>query len=156
MVEKRKLRGEEKMTNEDTVKLLKECNAGVKTAVASFDEVLTEIKSDKLKELLEKAKKDHEELGNETHELLNKYHDSEKDPNPIAKAMSWMKINMKLWQDSEDKVIAGLMIDGCNMGIKSLYGYINQYQNANKTVVDIAKKLTKIEEKLMVDLREFL
>lgn len=149
-------KGVRKMISDDSVKLLKECSAGVKTAVNSIEEVITEVRSEKLKQMLEESKRDHESLGDEIHEVLNKYHDTEKDPNPMARAMSWMKINMKLWQDTEDKVIADLMIDGCNMGIKSLYGYMHQYKNANDTVTNLAEKLVKIEERLMVDLREFL
>ncbi len=144
------------MADDDTIKLLKECNAGIKMAVASIDEVFDAVKDDKLRDMLSKNKQDHESLGDQTHVLLNQYHDSEKDPNPIAKAMSWMKINMKLMKDSSDQEVADLITDGCNMGTKSLHKYLNQYKAASDEVKDITKKLIELEENLIKDLRPYL
>ena len=54
------------MANSDTIKLLKECNAGVKTAVTSIDDVLDKVESKSLERILAKNKAEHEELGNLT------------------------------------------------------------------------------------------
>ena len=88
--------------------------------------------------------------------LLEEYHDYGKDPNPMAKGMSWMKTNMKLVMHESDATIADLMTDGCNMGVKSLHKYLNQYKAADEKSKDIAKKLINIEEKLTVDIRGYL
>ena len=63
---------------------------------------------------------------------------------------------MKLAMDESDKTIADLMTDGCNMGIKSLRKYLNQYEAADEKTKDIAKRLINLEEKLVTDIREFL
>lgn len=144
------------MAEPNTIELLKECNAGVKMAVTSFDEVLDKIESEKLKNLIVESKTTHEKLGDETHVLLNQHHDSEKDPNPIAKAMSYMKTNMKMMQHPGDQEIADLITDGCNMGIKSLCKYLNKYTDADEKSKGIAREIIQVEEKLMVDLRQFL
>ena len=52
--------------------------------------------------------------------------------------------------------IAEIMIDGCNMGIKSLSRYINQYKAADERSKDLAKRLVSAEEKLSCDMRGFL
>ncbi len=144
------------MADDDTIKLLKECNAGVKMAVTSIDEVFDAVKDDKLRDMLSKNKEEHETLGDQTHVLLEKYNDSEKDPNPIAKAMSWMKINMKLMKDSSDHEVADVITDGCNMGTKTLHKYLNQYKAASDEAKDITKKLIDLEETLIKDLRPYL
>lgn len=144
------------MINEDTIKLLKECNSGIKMGVSSLDEVLEHVKDEELKQLLLDCKKEHESLGDETHEILNEYHDSGKEPNPMAKGMSWIKTNVQLAMNDSDKTVADLITDGCNMGVKSLARYLNQYEAAEEKVKDIAKRLIKIEEKLAVDLRKYL
>lgn len=144
------------MVNDDTIKLLRECNSGIKMGVSSIDEVLSEVKDDKLKDLLIKCKDKHSKLGDETKIILNKYHDEGKEPNPMAKAMSWIKTNFKISNSHTDSTIADLMVDGCNMGIKSLYKYLNEYDTAEEKVKDIAKKLINIEEKLITDLRGYL
>lgn len=147
---------EETMVEQDTIRLLRECDAGVKMGVASIDDVLEYVSDEDFKKLLVRCKDEHIELNDKVQELLEKYHDDGKDPNPMAKGMSWMKTNMKLVMHESDATIADLMTDGCNMGVKSLHKYLNQYKAADEKSKDIAKKLINIEEKLTVDIRGYL
>ena len=144
------------MKNQNTIELLKECDAGTKMAVASIDEVLDFVHDDNLKNLLTESKEHHETLGNELHSLLLEYNSSDKEPNPIAKGMSWMKTNMKLSMDSSDTSIADLMTEGCNMGVKSLNQYLNEYEAADEHSKDVAKRLIHLEEKLTADMLGYL
>lgn len=144
------------MQNQDTILLLKECDAGSKMAVSSIDDVLDHIHDTTLKALMEKSKRHHTKLGNTIHVLLNQYGAEDKDPNPMAKGMSWMKTNWKMSMDGSDHTIADLMTDGCNMGIKSLYKYMNQYPAAEQKVIDLCTDLIEIEEELRRDLRDYL
>ena len=144
------------MIEQDTVKLLKECDAGVKMGVASIDDVLDYVRSEKLKARLSECKNEHEKLRSEIETMLDKYHDDGKEPNPMAKGMSWMKTNVKLSFDESDKTIADLITDGCNMGVKSLSGYLNQYKAAEEKAKDITKKLIKLEDRLATDMRAYL
>ena len=123
------------MVEQDTIKLLRECDAGVKMGVSSIEEVLEYVKSDELKNNLSDCKHEHNKLDKELQELLDKYHDDGKEPNPIAKSMSWMKTNMKLVMNESDHTIADLITDGCNMGVKSLNMYLNKYEAAVSLVV---------------------
>lgn len=144
------------MIYSDTIELLKECNAGLKMGVASIDEVLDKVQDSKLKQLLSTCKAEHQQLESESHILLVQYGDSDKEPNPIAKSMSWIKTNVKLSIDESDQVIADLITDGCNMGVKSLNKYLNQYKSAEENAKNIVKRLIYLEEKLAIDIRPFL
>ena len=144
------------MVEKDTVRLLRECDAGVRMGVDSIDEVLPFVKGEELEKLLTKCKEEHEKLDREIQFLLDKYRDEGKEPNPMAKSMSWMKTNMKLMMEESDATIADLMTDGCNMGVKSLNQYLNQYKAADERSKDIAKKLINMEEKLAVEIRPYL
>ena len=144
------------MENQDTIHLLKECDAGAKMAVASFDEVLDRVSDSDMKQLLIDSKDHHEKLGNEIHGLLNQYQSGEKDPNPMAKGMSWMKTNFKMATDASDNTIADLITDGCNMGVKSLNRYLNQYEAADEHIKDITKRLINLEQQLTNDVRGYL
>ena len=144
------------MDHKDTIHLLKECDAGSKMAVTSLDDVMESVQDEKLKELLKKSKDHHTKLGNEIHSMLIQYHSEEKDPNPMAKSMSWLKTNMKMSMDKSDATVADLLTDGCNMGIKSLYKYMNQYANAESKVKNLCNNLIDIERKLREDLRSYL
>ena len=144
------------MENQDTINLLKECDSGTKMGVVSIDDVLDVVKDETLKKLLIESKDHHSKLGNDLHSLLNEYGSEEKDPNPIAKGMSWMKTNVKLGMEAADSTIADLMTDGCNMGVKSLNRYLNEYKAASERCKDICKRLINLEEKLAVDIRSYL
>ena len=141
---------------QDTIKLLRECDAGIKMGVEAIDEVIQYVSDPELKGHLEKNKSDHEKLKSELQRLLDQYHDDGKEPNAMAKGMSWLKTNVKLAVNESDKTIADLITDGCNMGVKSLNRYLNQYKAADETSKDIAKRLVSLEEKLAVDIRKFL
>ena len=144
------------MIEQDTIKLLRECDAGIQMGVDSIDDVLNRVKSEKMREFLSKCKKEHQELDAEVQELLEKYRDDGKDPNPVAKGMSWMKTTMKMAMDESDATIADLMVDGCDMGVKSLSRYLNQYAAADEVSKDICKRLIKLEEKLGKQMRDYL
>ncbi|MBE6706804.1 MAG: hypothetical protein E7577_04095 [Ruminococcaceae bacterium] len=144
------------MIEQDTIRLLRECDAGIKMGVESIDEVLEYVGSEGLSEKLSKCKAEHEKLNGEVQKLLDKYHDEGKDPNPIAKGMSWMKTNVKLSLKASDHTIADLITDGCNMGVKSLNKYLNEYKAADEVSKDITKRLINLEEKLAIDIREYL
>lgn len=144
------------MPNEDTIKLLKECDAGAKMGIDGINRVINKTENKKLKSLLEKYLKDHERLEEKIQEELKKFKDEEKNPNPLAKAMSWVKINVKLIKGEHDKVIADLMTEGCNMGIKSICKYLNEYSRAMERIKGLCYDLVEIEENFSKDLRKFL
>ena len=144
------------MEKTDTIKLLQECDAGSKMAVTSIDELLDKVSDPELASLLEESKKHHEKLGNDLHSMLNHKESDEKEPNPMAKGMSKLKINFKMGMDNSDKTVADLITDGCNMGIKSLYKYLNQYEKADEQAKKLCNKLIDIEETLRKDLRNHL
>ncbi len=144
------------MIEQDTIKLLRECDAGVKMGVSSIDDVLEYVGGDELKKKLTDCKAEHEKLDREIQQLLDKYKDDGKEPAVIAKGMSWMKTNMKLAVNDSDNTIADLMTDGCNMGVKSLNKYLNKYKAADEVSKDITKRLINLEEKLTIDIRKFL
>ena len=144
------------MESLDTIKLLKECDAGTKMGVSSIDEVLEKVSDEELKKLLQESKDHHEKIENEICEQLEKHNAGEKDPNPMAKSMSWMKTNMKMYMDNSDSTVADLITDGCNMGVKTLHRYLNQYEAADHEAKDLCNRLIAIEEQLCKDLRKYL
>lgn len=144
------------MDNTDTINLLKECDSGTKMAVSSINEVIDKVCDSKLKQLLSESRSHHEKLGNEIHTLLIEHNSEEKEPSPMAKGMSWLKTNVKIGMDESDASIADLLTDGCNMGIKSLHKYINQYTEADNTSHKICDRLIDIEEELCKGLQCYL
>ncbi|MBR3767897.1 MAG: hypothetical protein IKL10_06630 [Clostridia bacterium] len=144
------------MIEQDTIKLLRECDAGVKMGIKSISEVIDRVESSDFRKILTDNKLEHEKLEAEIQKELIRFEDAGKDPNFMAKSMSWMKTNVMLGLNDSDKTIADLITDGCNMGVKSLNEYLNDYKAAEEFAKDITKRLINLEERLTVDIRDYL
>ena len=144
------------MNESDTIKLLRECDAGAKMAVSSIDEVLEKVSGPGLKQLLQESREHHEKLENEIHSLLCNYGAQEKEPAAMAKGMSWIKTNVKMSMDDSDATVADLITDGCNMGTKSLNRYLNQFRGADHASRELCGRLISIEEKLCQKMKTYL
>lgn len=140
----------------DTVKLLRECDAGIKMGIYTIENSMEYAESKKLIDTLENSIRKHKIIEDEIQVMLEKYHDDGKKPPAVAKGMSWVKTNFKLAVGKPDSAVADFIIDGCNMGVKSLSKYKNQYKSADEKSKDLADRLIEIEEKLSVVLRKFL
>ena len=144
------------MIEQDTIRLLRECDAGIKMGVSAIDEVLDSAQNETMRAMLSESKKEHEALKASIQAALARFHDEGKNPNPMAKTMSTVKTNMELMMKPSDATIADLITDGCNMGVKSLAKYLNEYKAADESAKDLCKRLIAIEEQLARDLRGYL
>ena len=63
------------MTTDDTIKLLRECDAGVKMGVTSIKEVQSYVRDSDFRRCLEKCRSDHEVLGSEVQQMLDRRRD---------------------------------------------------------------------------------
>lgn len=142
--------------SDDTIKLLRECDAGIKMGIEAINEVINSVKDFKLKQILSDSRDKHDRFQEEANELLKEYHDEGKDPSMMAKGMSWLKTNMKMTMDSSDGTVAELITDGCDMGVKSLYRYLNQYKTANDKAKNLANKIIEEEESLRKEMKPYL
>jgi hypothetical protein len=144
------------MIENDTIKLLRECDAGIKMGVEAIDEVLPKVVDKDFKNILSENRRKHIDLQNEINEKLKDYQDDGKEPPLIAEIMSKMKTGLKMLIDPTDNAIADLITDGGNMGVKSLNRYLNQYKASDENSKDFAKKLIDLEDSLVRDVRKFL
>lgn len=144
------------MRNSDTVELLKECSAGIKMAVDSIDEMVDYVQADQLKKTLTDSKRAHKRIEMDCFRILKELNEDDKEPNIMAKGMSWLKTNVKLGIEQSDATIADLITEGSNMGVKSLNRYMNQYKAADDRVKSIAEDLIRIERQLIIDVSQYL
>ena len=74
----------------------------------------------------------------------------------MASAFSKLTTEMKLMMKDDSSQVAKLVMDGCNMGIQTLGGYINEYKNASGQSMNLARDIVRTEESLMKDVQKFL
>ena len=144
------------MIEHDTIELLRECDAGIQMGIGTIDEVKNHVYNSEFGALLDNYQREYAQLQNEIQGLLHTYHDEGKDPNPFAKGMAWMKTNMTIAVHESDSAIADIITDGCNMGIKSLNKYLNQYKAADERSKDFTKRLINLQERQLEGMRQYL
>lgn len=144
------------MVEQDTVRLLRECDQGVRMGIDSLSDVLDSVESSHMRTLLLDCKTEHEGLRERIREELNRCGDEGKQPNIMAKGMSWLTTNVKLAADPGDQTVANLLSEGCDMGVRSLSRYLNNYKAADENSKNIAKELIRSEADLSVALRGYL
>ncbi len=144
------------MIEHDTIELLRECDAGIQMGICAIDEVKDHVQTADLKTVLDDYQREYALLQNEMQGVLHLYHDEGKDPNPIAKGMAWLKTNVMMAVKETDKEIADLITDGCNMGIKSLNKYLNDYGAADERAKDFARRLIELQDRQLKEMERFL
>ena len=142
--------------NGDTIALLKECDSGCKMATHSIGQVGQFVNHPELSEVIAKYNHDHIALGEEIHQLLEELGEPEQDPGVMAKAFAWMTAQLKLMVKGDTHQAASILTDGCNMGIKSLNEYRNEYRDADEKTTRLCGKLIKMEKNFMEELEPFL
>ncbi len=146
----------EERVSHDTVELLKECSSGVRMGIQSIRDVEDRIRSEEMRDQLTACRQKHERLGGRTDQLLAEYGQAPGQPDPMARGMAWLKTNVKMATDLSDETAADLLTDGCNMGVKSLTRYLNQYGGADDRARALAKELIALEAKTAEELRAYL
>ena len=145
------------MTNDDTLFLLKECDAGVKMATESLDDVREHIKTAELRAILNTSRQQHELIGREVQDVLEKNGGRDKDPRPVARKMAHLKTSatMKKTEDAE-KTAAKIVAEGCRMGAQSLRSYLDEYRGADVPSRALCRTLVAVEEQLANDVTAYL
>lgn len=141
---------------EDTRKLLQECNSGCKMAINSMNQIQDYVTDEGLTKLILDSKERHEKLEAESAKLLEEHGEYEKDPGVMASAMSWLTTEMKMLVKRSDTEIAKIMMNGCNMGIQTIAEKSHEYANASEESKKLAERLVKEEEDFMEKLKEYL
>lgn len=141
---------------ESTKKLLEECSLGCKMAASSMEQVSKYITGDRLGDVIADYKEKHEQLGKKADHILQHVGEEPKEPGMAVSAYSWLTTEMKMKLNDDDAEISKIMMNGCNMGIQSISGFLNQYEDASQESKELARELVQTEESFMKDLKQFL
>ena len=138
-----------------TYEILKECNSGCRMAVNSIEQLVVYLKNQELQELFSKYKEDYEKMERESIRLSEGKLQEEKFSEKAAETFAWISAEVKMMFNDDTSKIAEMMIDGANMGIKSITEKLNRYPEAEKESISLAKKFEKTCEKLIQDMKKY-
>lgn len=144
------------MENENSVKLLNALGKNVAMATQSLDLMIKDVKEEDFKTYLSKLSDEYNLIFKEI-QMLAKAHDVDlKLTTPIEKAQLWTSIKLQTMFNKSTRKFATMIYIGTNMGIPDLIFAISDFGDANKPIVELAKKLKDMEEKSNEDLKMFL
>lgn len=144
------------MENENSIKLLNALGKNVAMATQSLDLMIKDVKEEDFKTYLSKLSDEYNLIFKEI-QMLAKAHDVDlKLTTPIEKAQLWTSIKLQTMFNKSTRKFATMIYLGTNMGIPDLIFAISDFGDANKPIVELAKKLKDMEEKSNEDLKIFL
>ena len=135
------------MVNKDTLRLLQECDEGVKMGIHAIEHTIGRVKNENLASLMEECKREHEDISSKVRKLLNHMDLPGKEPSLFTKIMSDMTISIDTTNDPSDSTVASLITNGCSMGIQGLSSYVAKYETAEEFSKDIARDLIDVEKR---------
>ena len=127
-----------------------------KMGVVRIDNIKAKIYDEELKDLIATQRKEYVTICDEATKLLDELGVGEKDISTMAKVMTYFMANLELLKDDSESNIAKLMIEGSNKGIIEITKKLNGYNNANKKVEKLARKLLVTEQHNIDELKIYL
>ena len=144
------------MENINSEKLLNAIGKNVSMATQSLDIIMPDIDDPEFKAYVAKLNDEYNVIFKEI-EMIAKANNVElKLTNPLEKAELWTAIKMKSMFDKSTRKFATMIFLGTNMGIPDLVIAICDFGDADPQIVELAKKLKKLEEESDETLKLFL
>lgn len=124
--------------------------------VDTIDQLVDIVEDAVFKAHLQSELNEYREINLKAKTLLNANGYDEKGISALDKMKAYLMINMKTMTDKSASHIAEMLIIGSDMGIIDATRNINKYQNAEKDILALMKKLLKFEENNVEKLKTFL
>ena len=140
----------------DTISLLKECDAGLIMATDSLTQAINYAKAHNFSNMLRKYYDEHQKIKIDVKTKLMENNEKEDKPSVVGRTAAKGMTSMKLMLNDTDEKIASLMIDGCNMGIKNVSRYMNQYGESEEEALRLANSIVVLEQNFANELRQYL
>lgn len=137
-------------------KLMKELCRGCKFATESIKIARGYAKDKEIGRVLDYYDKEHESLKRKLSEKIHKIGEEEYKNPTVASVMTKLHTNVSLTINPEEAKIAELMINGCNMGIKTVSKNKNKLWAADSESLALADELIRTEQKMANDLLPYL
>lgn len=130
----------------DTVKLLKECDSGCKTAIDGMTQVVKHISSEDFRSELQHCCRQHVGHSKRCHAMLNEMGESTGEPPRIEEAMMHAGTSIKLAIHNDDRHIAEMLAEGANMGMTSISKVMNACPDASESSRRLAAEIIREEQ----------
>ncbi|WP_294468706.1 hypothetical protein [uncultured Anaerofustis sp.] len=120
-------------------------------------EDLIDINEDlKFRDELVYEKETYDDFVSKVNKIMKKMGKEAKDLSFFTEMQSYLMIKMETLKDKSSEHIAGMLMQGSTMGIVQITKKLREYEDSDKEVVKLAKRLLEIEEKNFYELKKYL
>ncbi|NCA93317.1 hypothetical protein EOM82_08830 [bacterium] len=142
--------------NDDTIKLLRECDMGCKTACDNISQMYGTVKNVEIKSVLENYYGKHAGFNEQSGRMLMERGKAQKYPSVITKLAGAVTNGVKLKISATPSTVSKLTIDGCAMGIKSVGQNLNKYTGASEESRNLGSNIITTERQFMDEMIKYL
>lgn len=153
-MENRESKGRDKAPEND--RLLRKACQGTKYATETISIALNYVKGRELREILNRYNKRHEALKKDIIAALGSRGEGEYAHPSMPAEMAKMHMNISLSISNKDYRIAELMVNGCHMGIKTLWKDKNKCESDCPEAKRLTDELIRIEADMTEELLPYL
>ena len=127
---------------------------GVKSTTSLINILKT--KDNKIKSILEYELKKYEEIFKESKKLVKKENITPKGTSMMLDIMTNIEMKTRVLKDNSDSAMAGLLIEGFNMGIIETEKKLKEYKDSERNIIKLASRLLKFQKEEIDKLKEYL
>lgn len=124
--------------------------------VDTIKQLLGIVEDENFKKYLESQFNEYKEIHCAAQKALNENGKDEKGISALEKIRTYLMINMQTMTNKTPSHISEMLIIGSNMGIIDAIKKLNQYKDAEESIVKLMKKLLTFEEDNVQQLKRFL
>ena len=140
----------------DSIALLGACTAKLDLSLSTIHSVLPNIKDRDLRRRLQDNAEDQRQLRDHACALLQRYGGQKKPSGELRKRITHMKNSARMALRSDDTMIAYLVADGCDFGVKSLSRVQNRHSMADPDAIQLSQAVIRCQEGLSARMRPYL
>ncbi|MBE6648249.1 MAG: hypothetical protein E7614_01870 [Ruminococcaceae bacterium] len=141
--------------NSDTIKLLKSCNEGCRTASNSMAQILPFVKDPEMKNTIENSSLKNEEMAVVCTSALEARGKLEREISTLPFLLTRLKNDVKLCFSSSPRTVASILAENCENVIIDTRKAIKNCPKADRESVELAKSLLKARRELLEDMIEY-
>ena len=138
------------------IDILKEINLNSKVGIEGIEFCMGKTDNSTLKAILNKQKKEYENINDRSTNLLLSLGEDDKEVSPLQKAMSWMGVQMNTLKDNSDSKIAEILIQGNNMGVVKGTKLLHEDDELDSTVRSILSDFISLQQQNIDSLKCYL
>ena len=122
----------------------------------TLNQLIGIVEDNSFKEVLQSQFNEYKKIFDLSEEKIKKQNKEPKEINTFSKISTYMMINLKTLTNKSPSHISEMLIQGSTMGIIDITKKINEYNSADKEILDLADNLLKFEQNNIEELKKFL